>query len=439
VTDQPTHEPRPASSDGPSPDGVPVPRPGSRVAVVGPTHPYKGGVAAHTTELAHRLDAAGHDTVLVSWKRLYPHLLYPGEQAVPGGAPDLPPYPRSLPLLRWDRPGTWWRAGAHLRDQDVVVVVFVVPLQVPALLTLVRALRGRPGLLGLPGLPGRARRRDGGPRVVVLAHNVVPHEQHPGGEWLTTRLLAAADTVLVHSPELADEAVAHGARRVLVAELPPHLPGGTPPAHPDRVAAAQAPSSEPGPSSEPAAPRRTRVLALGMVRDYKGFDLLLDAAADVPDVEVTVAGEQWGRAGERIRALAADPRLAGRVRLENGYVPGPRIGALLAEHDVLALPYRHATASQNVTLGHAHGLPVIVSRTGALAEQVRPGVDGIVVPPGDRAALVEALREVGRPEGLAALRGGVPAVDLDGPWRHYLETLLHDPAVELSQPAGDRG
>jgi len=426
VTDQPTDGP--IEQGRPGPGGVPVSRAGSRVAVVGPTHPYKGGVAAHTTELAHRLAAAGHETVLVSWKRLYPHLLYPGEQAVPGGEADLPPYPRSLPFLRWDRPGTWWRAGARLRGQDVVVVVFVVPVQVPALLTLVRALRGR---LGVPGLPGRSRRRrGGGPRVVVLAHNVVPHEQHPGGKWLTSRLLAAADTVLVHSPELADQAVAHGARRVLVAELPPHLPGGAPPTRPDGVAA--------GPSSG-VAPRRTRVLALGMVRDYKGFDLLLDAAADVPEVTVTVAGEQWGRAGERIRALATDPRLAGRVRLENGYVPGPRIGALLAEHDVLALPYRHATASQNVMLGHAHGLPVIVSRAGALADLVRPGVDGLVVPPGDRAALVEALREVGRPERLAALRGGVPVVDLDGPWRHYLETLLHDPAVELPHPAGDRG
>ena len=33
-----------------------------RIAIVGPTHPYKGGVTAHTTELAHALEAAGHDT-----------------------------------------------------------------------------------------------------------------------------------------------------------------------------------------------------------------------------------------------------------------------------------------------------------------------------------------------------------------------------------------
>ncbi|HEY6797366.1 MAG TPA: glycosyltransferase [Kineosporiaceae bacterium] len=390
--------------------------PGLRVAVVGPTHPYKGGVAAHTTELAHRLAAAGHDTVLVSWSRLYPAALYPGEQAVPDGAPDLPPYPRTVRMLRWDRPGTWWRAGARLRDVDLVVLAVVVPVQVPALRVLLRALRA-----------GAAR-----PRVVVVAHNVVPHEPHPGDAWLMGRLLATADAVLVHSAQLADQAVAIGARQVCVADLPPHLPGGV---------------AEPGPGPGPApgplrgqadgthrGERRTRVLALGMVREYKGFDLLLEAAAQVSDVEVTVAGEQWGRAGERLRALAQDPRLAGRVRLEAGYVPGERVAVLAATHDVLALPYRHATASQNVALAHAHRLPVVASATGTFPAQVRDGVDGLVVPPGDVVALAAALREVAVPARLAQLRGGVPAVDLDGPWRRYLRALVAD----LGPRAGER-
>ena len=393
-------------------------RRGLRIAVVGPTHPYKGGVAAHTTELAHRLAAAGDDTVLVSWSRLYPALLYPGEQAVPGGSPDLPPYPRTAHVLRWDRPASWARAGRHLRSMDVVVVVAVVPVQVPALLTLVRAVRGGRGAGPVP-------------RVVVLAHNVVPHEGQPGGEWLMSRLLGAADAVLVHSAAMGDEAVAHGARHVLVAEMPPHLPGGVP-----------------APVTGDVPPRRegpTRVLALGMVRDYKGFDLLLEAAALVPDVEVTVAGEQWGGAGERVRALAADPRLAGRVHLDAGYVPADRIAALAAAHDVLALPYRHATASQNVTLAHAHGLPVLATATGTFADQVRSGVDGLVVPPEDVGALAAALHELADPVRREALRRGVPPVDLDGPWRRYLETLLHaaghvpDPGDPAPRPAAHHG
>jgi glycosyltransferase involved in cell wall biosynthesis len=371
-----------------------------RIALVGPTHPYKGGVAAHTTETAHRLAAAGHDVDLVSWARLYPKLLYPGEQAVPAGGPDLPPFDRTTAPLRWDRPASWWRAGRALRDHDLVVVVIVVPAQVPALLTLVRSAR-------------RGRRC----QVVVLAHNVVPHETHPGGEWLMGRLLATADATFVHSAEQGRLAAEHGAARVAVADLPPHLPGGAP----GRRQRAEEREAHRGRAQEENAP--VRVLALGMVREYKGIDLLLEAAREVPGVLLTVAGEQWGAAGEKVRRLAAEPGLRERVRLRGGYVPGSEVPRLLAEHDMLALTYRHATASQNVLLANAHGLPVLASRVGTFPDQVRDGVDGLLVPPGDRAALVEALRRLTEPGTLEKLTAGVPEVDLDAPWEAYVRTL----------------
>ena len=66
-----------------------------KVALVGPTHPYKGGVAAHTTALAHELTDAGHEVTLVSWSHLYPSALYPGVQSVPGGSADVDPFPRT--------------------------------------------------------------------------------------------------------------------------------------------------------------------------------------------------------------------------------------------------------------------------------------------------------------------------------------------------------
>ena len=112
-----------------------------RLAVVGPTHPYKGGVASHTTELCHELAEAGHDVTLVSWSSLYPSLLYPGEQAVPDGAPDVEPFPRTEHSLSWARPDTWLRAGRRLRDVDAIVVVHVIPPVVPAHLALLRAAR----------------------------------------------------------------------------------------------------------------------------------------------------------------------------------------------------------------------------------------------------------------------------------------------------------
>lgn len=374
-----------------------------RIAVVGPTHPYKGGIAAHTTALAHRLAEAGHETDLVSWSRLYPERLYPGELAVPGRVPEQPDYARTSYPLRWDRPPSWWRTGRRLRGADLVVLPLVVPAQIPALLTVLRAA----------GVPS-----------VVIAHNVTPHESHPGAARLVAALLRRADAVVVHSPAMAEQArdligAGRGATdRVRQADLPPHLPGGVPDFR-RRCGRTGA---------------RLSVLALGMVREYKGVDLLLAAAAHVPDVSVTVAGEQWGASGAEVRRRAAAADLAGRVELLPGYIAAGDIAELMHRHDVLALTYRHATASQNVQLAFAHGMPVVASDVGTFAGQVRDGVDGVLVPPGDVAALERALRRLATPGTLEQLQRGVEPPDVQAPWRDYVSVVLdrRDPV----RPAG---
>ncbi|WP_285595921.1 glycosyltransferase family 4 protein [Kineosporia sp. NBRC 101731] len=399
------------------PDPIEPPGP-LRVAVVGPSHPFKGGVAAHTTQTAHALAAAGHDVELVSWSRLYPHALYPGEQAVPDGGPDLPPFPNTTRPLRWDRPNSWWSTGKALRDVDLVVIVVVVPVQVPSLLALVRSIR----------MASRGRRVGAAkPRIIAIAHNVVPHETHPGGEFLIRQMLRSVDGIVVHSAEQARLAHELGLDRrpVVTVPLAPHLPGGLPEPAGRQLAAGRAPRSAGDP---------LRVLTLGMVREYKGYDLLLEAAKGVPEVTVTVAGEQWGAAGERVRELAADPALAARVHVMPGYVAGVDIPALMASHDVLALPYRHATASQNVLLGHAHGLPVLATSVGTFPDDVHDGVDGLLVPSADVPALVTALKQLTAPGELDRLRAGLPDIDLAGPWDRYVEALTGVVPVESRQP-----
>jgi glycosyltransferase involved in cell wall biosynthesis len=377
-----------------------------RVAVVGPTHPYKGGVAAHTTTLAHELAEAGHDVTLVSWSHLYPSRLYPGEQAVPGGAPDVEPFPRTVRALSWARPDTWVRTGRRLRSFDAIVVVHVIPAVVPAHLALLRAA----GVGRRASSAGAHRNK---PRSVVITHNVLPHEARPGDRALMRSLFERVDAVLVHSDSQARLAHELGAPRVSVADLPPHLPGGPPQ---ERV-----------PHDGPA-----RLLSLGIVRDYKGVDVLMRALAQVPGPTLTVAGEMWGEAGERVKALAQDPRLRDRVEVHGGYVPADRLAPLLASHDVLALTYRSATASQNALLGQRHGLPVLASDVGTFGEQVRDGVDGLLVPPDDEEALVDALRRLAEPGYADKLRSEVRAPDLSGPWARYVGTLEALASVEAA-------
>ncbi len=378
-----------------------------KIAIVGPTHPYKGGVASHTTTLAHELAGAGHDVTLVSWSHLFPSAFYPGEQPVPtGGDPEVPVFPRTVRALSWARPDTLVRAGRRLREVDLVVVVHVMPPVVPLHLMLLRAAG-----VGRTAVTGR------GPRSVVIAHNVLPHEPHPGDAALMRTLFRRVDAVVVHSTEQARLARELDAERVVVTDLPPHLPGGPPVERSDHT----------GPA---------RLLALGLVRGYKGIDVVLRAMLQVPDVTLTIAGEVWGDTGDEIRRLAAHHNLRDRVRFHSGYVPADRIAPLLADHDVLSLTYRSATASQNVLLAHHHGLAVLASDVGTFGDDVTDGVDGYLVPPEDVDAVAAVLQRLTDPQEVQRIRSGVTPPDLRGPWAHYVGALE---ALGTDAHGADRG
>ncbi|GAA2285159.1 glycosyltransferase [Actinomadura luteofluorescens] len=354
-----------------------------RVAIVGPAFPYKGGGARHTTELAHRLAAAGHDVVIESWRAQYPSFLYPGQQTI--SEPEGEPFPGTRRRLDWRRPDGWWRTGRALRSCDLVVLVVLSTVQVPSYLGI------------LAGLGGRTP-------VVALCHNVLPHERKSYDEPLMRRLLRKVDGVLVHTEAQADLARGLTPRPVRVAEMAAHLP----------AAGAAAPGD---------GKVRRRLLFFGIVRPYKGLDVLLRALAEGPDdVALTVAGEFWGGLDET-RELVGSLDLASRVELRPGYVPAADVPGLFAAADALVLPYRTATASQNVWMAHEHGLPVIATDVGGFAGQIRDGVDGLICQPDDVASLAAALRRFYEPGEPERLRSGVRPVDHGPVWAAYLDAL----------------
>jgi glycosyltransferase involved in cell wall biosynthesis len=160
------------------------------------------------------------------------------------------------------------------------------------------------------------------------------------------------------------------------------------------------------------------------VRPYKGLDVLLRALAQAPaEVTLTVAGEFWADTTE-MDNLIGELGLADRVTLRPGYVPADEIPGLFGAADALVLPYREATASQNALLAFSHGVPVITTTAGALAEPVRDGVDGLTCAPGDTEDLLRVLKEFSDPLVARRLRAGIPAVDPDRGWDGYLRVLL---------------
>ncbi|MFZ5891999.1 MAG: glycosyltransferase family 4 protein [Myxococcota bacterium] len=363
-----------------------------RVAVVGPTYPYKGGIAHHTTELAHRLKAAGHDVELLSWSAQYPDWLYPGVQRAHDDRPETPLFERTSYPLSWKNPLGWALVGRRLRAFDRVILVLVTSIQAPAYLTLLGALGG-----------------DGRKRTIGLCHNVLPHERRFFDEPLTRALLTRVGRALVHTAAQGELARKLGAREVVVGDMPPHLPARPPQA------------------AEVSRPLTRRLLFFGLVRPYKGVDVLISALAKLPEISLTIAGEVWG-GDEAYRAQIQELGLAARVTLESGYVPSQRISELFAKSDALVLPYRSGTATQNVQLAYAHGCPVIATRVGSLPNHIRDGVDGLLCEPDDVESLASAIRRFYEPGVAESLRRNVPEVSSDSEWARYLPLLLEGAA-----------
>ena len=356
-----------------------------KIAIIGPSHPYKGGITQQTTELATRLVAAGHEVSLIAWKSQFPKLLYPGS-LLPEGQPEMAVFAATRRMLSWYNPLSWRAAGRYASTCDLVIFVWWVPTIQAPIYNLIRHYIKRS-------------------RIAVICHNVLPHESRPGDRQLAQSFLSKANHVIVHSGEQAALAQTLTKSPVSVADLPTILPGWS----------AEKAQHRPG--------ARHHLLFFGIVRPYKGLDVLLEALALTPDISLTVAGECWGGSAQ-YEALITKLGLGGRVRLQAGYIAAEQIPELFQSADAVVLPYRSATGTTNVQVAFAYGLPVIVSDIPVLSEQITEGVSGLLFRNGDAADLSRAIHTLYQPENFKRLHASLPAVAVDEAWAHYLNVVM---------------
>ena len=129
------------------------------------------------------------------------------------------------------------------------------------------------------------------------------------------------------------------------------------------------------------------VLALGRLHVNKAFDLLLRAAAELPEIYVWIAGE--GPLGSELQSLAQDLGVAGRVRFLGWRED---VAALLAAADILVCPSRIEPLGNVVIEAWAHGTPVIAAAAAGPMSLITPGETGLIVPLEDAPAVATSIR-----------------------------------------------
>jgi glycosyltransferase involved in cell wall biosynthesis len=360
-------EPRPAAAAEP-----PAPAPVSPGRVLMVEEGGAGGVADYTAELTAALARVGWAVDLATARD---H----GYAPAPGVTVHrLFPYVRGRSALG--------RAVRRARLSKLVNGATHLAANVP-LLALARAadvvhVQGGefPPLGALQALLVRAARRP----FVWTPHNTFDRGEraYPRARGLTDR---CASRLVVHSAhDRSMLAPTEAAKAVVI----PHGEYGG-------LAQRGAPDADPvlARAELGAAPHELVALLFGQLRTDKGVRDLLEAAADVEDVRVVLAGEDRGALGE-VRELLADARLRGRVVVRPGFVAAEDMGPLFAAADVVALPYRQASASGVLLLACGYARPAVAYPVGGLPEYVVDGETGWLCERAEPAALAEQLRAI---------------------------------------------
>jgi glycosyltransferase involved in cell wall biosynthesis len=229
----------------------------------------------------------------------------------------------------------------------------------------------------------------GVPRVFT-SHNVLRRGSGRLREQGARRVVAACDAVVVHTEAGAREIVErYDADPARVRTIP----------HGAFDYLATQPSEAPLPA-ELAAVEGPVILCFGVLRPYKGVDVLIDAFDGIEGGELWIVGRPWMDV-EPLRAAAA--RVGGTVRFVDRFVAEDELPAYFRRADVVALPYREIDQSGVLYTALAFGKAIVASAIGGFAEVAEDHGALVAVPPGDPAALRDALAElVADPATLAA-------------------------------------
>ncbi|HSC90770.1 MAG TPA: glycosyltransferase, partial [Gaiellaceae bacterium] len=188
---------------------------------------------------------------------------------------------------------------------------------------LARLRRARPDVTHVQWLPLGRRdlvwaRRLPRPRVLT-AHNVLPHSGE-ADDAARRALYGAFDRIVVHTRSGVEQLAGFG----VSAERVVRIPHGT---------------FDAPPSAGIEPPSGRTLLFFGLIRRYKGLDVLVRALVDVPDARLVFAGDPLDPI-EPVRALAQELDVADRIDWRLGYLPDDEVGELMRESALAVFPYR---------------------------------------------------------------------------------------------------
>jgi glycosyltransferase involved in cell wall biosynthesis len=348
-----------------------------KIALLGPAHPFRGGVVHFNSRLAAELQSrTEHKVDLFYWSKPYPAFLLPGKNPNKDETSTLTFERPGSHILSYTCPLTWVALVKRLRRgrYDVFITHWVHTVHFPVFKVLFAAIR----LLTKT-------------KICLITHNCLPHEPLPGAITLNRSVFKMAHRLVVHSRSEANQVKRVGiSPGHIVTAFHPICDFFPPP--PDTLNFIR---SDLG--------LRDKVLLFfGFIRPYKGLDCLLEAfctlAPHYPDVSLLIAGEYFGAKSENydkndrlIRFLPPGDPVRAQIVWIDRYISNEEVGRYFSVADALVAPYLSATQSGVIQVAYAFEKPVIASDLPAFRECVNSGESGYLFSAGNARELKEKM------------------------------------------------
>lgn len=313
---------------------------------LGPAYPLRGGIANFNEALTINLQKHGHECSIISYKLQYPNFLFPGKtQYANGSAPEGIDAEDRVNSIN---PINWLKTGRYIKKAkpDLLIIHFWMPFFGPSL-----------------GKIAKTVRKNKHTQIIAICHNITPHETRPGDKQLTSYFLKQCHSFCCMSDAVLNDLNAFKnikGERIL-----------TP--HPLYDIFGDKATKEDSRSKLDIKPEEKLVLSFGMVRKYKGVDLLLEAMADErlkkENIKLLIAGEFYDNP-QYYYDIIDKYNLSDRVLIKNEFIASDDIRFYFGASNLIAQTYHSATQSGITQIAYHFDKPMLVTDVGGLAETV---------------------------------------------------------------------
>ena len=325
-----------------------------KIVIIGPAYPYRGGIAAFNERLARQFSAEGHDVEIFTFSLQYPSFLFPGKTQF--STEERPSDLKITRSLNSVNPFSWIKTVRMIKNVNPDLVVFAhwMPFFAPCYGVIARKLRGV--------------------KKIGLIHNMIPHEKSAFDKILSFYFVKSVDSFVALSKSVLDDVAMLDKQDKPKIFVP----------HPIYDHYGPKEGREEALQNLGLSTDSRYILFFGLVRAYKGLDLLISAMADERlkkyNVKLLVAGEFYDDEKvyiDKINSL----KLNNCVIIDNKFIPDVKVKDYFNAADIIAQPYRTATQSGVTQVGFHFEKAMLVTDVGGLKEIIHDGKFGYVVQP----------------------------------------------------------